>query len=251
MSGRGRATRWLSSVLAAFDLACAPPASPPWIHPTEAEWHVAAERLSVLRCALPRFPYTAVVTTVLRDPGSGQRMDGRGAIAVAPGEGIRMILVGGAGGTLLDAWVTPSQWRIAVPWLSIVRRGGPEAPREYPIAFLRWWFFARFEGSLFASSTAPPDWLWLVRDGDAVVELRLSERGPRLWIAATRRDRGRTEHVDEWRTKAAPSPGDSVRYVDESNGLAVDLAVEEINSAPPDPAAFRDPDADPRTPGGP
>jgi hypothetical protein len=244
MTGRGGATRWVFGVLASFDLACAPPPSPRWIHPTEAQWRVAEQRLDVLRSALPHLPYTAVVTTVLRDPQSGRRMDGRGAIAVAPGEGIRMILLGGAGATLLDAWVTPSRWRIAVPMLSIVRRGGAEAPPDLPIAFLRWWFFARFEGSLFASSIAQAEWLWLVRDGDAVVELRLLEGGARERIAATRRDRGRTEHVDEWRAQAAPAPGDSVRYVDEGSGLEVDLAVEELTRAPPDPAAFRDPDTE-------
>jgi hypothetical protein len=241
---RSRASPWYFGILASLDLGCASPMPPPWVHPTAAEWRVAADRLDTLRRGLPRSPYTAVVTTVLREPKSGRTVDGRGAIAVMPGQGIRMVLVGPAGATMLDAWVTPSQWRIAVPAVSLVRRGGREAPGDLPIAFLRWWFFARFEGSLFASKALSAESLWLLRDGGAVVELRRLACGAGERIAATRRERGRAEHVDECRAHTAPSPGDAIHYVDESSGLEVDLAVEAVVGAPPDPAAFRDPDDD-------
>jgi hypothetical protein len=241
-AGWRRPGPWCVGILASFDLACARPAQAPWVHPSEAQWRLASERLEHLRADLPRASYTAVVATVLHDPISGRSVDGRGAIAVAPGQGIRMILVGAAGATLLDAWVTPLRWRIAVPPAGIVRRGGADAPRNLPVAFLRWWFFARFEGALFAANMEPARSRWLLRDGDAVIDLRAGPCARGALIDAARRARGRAEHVEECRAASAPTGGDTVVYVDESSGLEVSLRVEEVSAEPPDPEAFRDPD---------
>ncbi len=237
---------WLG--LLACDVACARPLVPAWVHPTAAEWREASSGLDRLRTELPARPYTVLLSTTLRDPRSGRVVDGRGALAVAPGVGLRMILVGAAGATLLDAWVTPSAWRIAVPVASIVRRGGASAPAALPVGFLRWWFLARFSGGLFAARVRPEERLWLVRDGAAVVELRLGrcERGTRV-VAQRRTASGReavsgSESVEECRMGATPTAGDSVRYVDETSGLEVSFAVEGAASEPPDPEAFRDPD---------
>jgi hypothetical protein len=259
-AARSGTTPWWLGLLAC-DLGCAPPpprVPPQWVHPTPAEWLASSSELERLRAEMPGHPYTVLVSTTLRDPRSGHVIDGRGALAVAPGQGLRMILIGAAGATLLDAWVTPSAWRIAVPVASIVRRGGVEAPASLPVGFLRWWFLGRLSGALFASrasyaSRAPRvgsgERLWLVRDGAAVVELRLEpcERGAqvvaRRRTAATREgEEPARESVVECHASPTPSAGDTVRYADETSGLEVTFAVEGVTSEPPDPAAFRDPD---------
>jgi hypothetical protein len=154
-----------------------------------------------------------------------------------------MILVGGAGATLLDAWVTRSRWRIAVPPLQIVRRGGADDPPELPVGFLRWWFIGGLEGTLFAST--PDASVLLLRDGDAVVELRLGACAVGRRVSATRNLHGRAERVDECRAAERPGAGDDVDYVDETRGLRVTVHVESTGGAPPDREAFRDPDAVP------
>lgn len=243
----GIATPWWLGLLAC-DLGCARPPVAAWVHPTAAEWREAAAELDGLRAERPARPYTVLVSTTLREPRSGRVLDGRGALAVAPGLGLRMILVGAAGATLLDAWVTPTAWRIAVPAASIVRRGGAIAPSTLPVGFLRWWFLARFSGGLFAARVRPEERLWLVRDGTAVVELRLGRCARGVRIAAARRTTGvprESESVEECRAGAVPTAGDRVRYTDESSGLEVSFGVEGLASEPPDPAAFRDPDDPP------
>jgi hypothetical protein len=154
-----------------------------------------------------------------------------------------MILVAGAGATMLDAWVTPDQWRIAVPPAGIIRRGGGGDPGDLPVGFLRWWFFRPLEGTLFAASrgrgTSGGEDVFLLRAEDgAAVELRAGR-----CLRASRRRSGRAERVDECLARAQPAPGDRVRYEDESSGLTVDLQVESMATAPPDEEAFRDPDA--------
>jgi hypothetical protein len=228
---------------------CASPAPRPWVHPTPADWAAATAKLADLRAGGARAPFVVTITTTLRDPRSGRVVDGRGAMAVAPGA-LRMILVGAAGATLLDAWVTPERWRIAVPPIDYVRRGGAEDPGGLPVGFFRWWFFAPFQGTLFAAAVRRDEVLWLLRRGDAVVELHLGHCGSAgRSLGATRRSDGRAEHVEECRVSARgePGPGDVVRYVDDSSGLQVDILVESVSNAPADGEAFRDPDA-PSTP---
>jgi hypothetical protein len=195
---------------------------------------------------VPRTPYLVNLGTTLRDPRSGRTFDGRGAMAVAPGRAVRMILVGAAGATILDAWVTPTRWRIAVPPVDYVRRGGAEDPEGLPVGFLRWWFFSPFEGMLVAASVHSGDALLLLRRGDAVVELRLGgcRRGDRR-LEAARRRMGRGERVEQCGAspRGEPAAGDSVRYVDESSGLRVEIGVESVGAGPADDEAFRDPDA--------
>lgn len=178
----------------------------------------------------------------MSDPGSGRVVDGRGAIAVAPGRAVRMVLIGAAGATMLDAWVTPTHWRVAVPPLDLVRRGGDEPPRDLPVGFLRWWFLTPLAGTLIAAAFIDDAPLWILREGDAIVELRepACERG---CIRATRRAWGHAETVEECRLAQGPSVGDSARYLDEASGLKVDVRLESIAGTPPKAEAFEDPDA--------
>jgi hypothetical protein len=179
----------------------------------------------------------------MRDPTSGRVIDGRGAIAVAPGAAVRMILTGAAGATMLDAWVTRLRWRVAVPPLDMVRRGGLADPRDMPVGFLRWWFLTPLEGRLFAASFTEGGLRWLIRHEGAVIELRETSCAQGRLLHATRRIAGHVETVEECRAHAAPSVGDSARYVDESSGLCVDVQLESIAAAPPRDEAFQDPDA--------
>jgi hypothetical protein len=186
------------------------------------------------------------VTTTLRDARSGRVIDGRGAIAVAPGRAVRMILIGGAGATLVDAWVSPARWRVEVPPMNLVRRGRAEAPADLPIAFLRWWFCAPIEGELFAAATAGDGTMWLLKDRTAILEVRLASCGSGRLLTVTRRDGRQAERVEECHFGAGPggpNPNDWVRYEDQRSGLRVELTIESRRDAPLDGEAFRDPDA--------
>ncbi|HEV3193204.1 MAG TPA: hypothetical protein VGY54_22000, partial [Polyangiaceae bacterium] len=143
----------------------------------------------------------------------------------------------------LDAWVTLTRWRVAVPPLELVRVGGVQEPDDLPIGFWRWWFLTPFEGTLFAAATMPDSSLLLLRAGDATVELAVGTCSAGRRLAAARRVRGRTERVDACRAGTLPGSGDSVHYVDEASGLEVDVVVESASERSAPPAALRDPDA--------
>jgi len=218
------------------------PRPPSWVHPTSSEWRRAAESLDRLRSEA-RSPYVASVRTSLREPKTGRTVDGRGAVAVVPLQAMRMILVGPAGATLLDAWVTPTRWRVAVPPIELVRVGGVQEPDDLPIGFWRWWFLTPLEGTLFAAAMMGDRSLLLLREGDATVELVVGTCGAGQRVAAARRVRGRTDRVDACRAGALPGAGDSVHYVDEASGLEVDVVVESASERSASAAALRDPDA--------
>ncbi len=154
-----------------------------------------------------------------------------------------MILLGAAGVTMLDAWVTPDRWRIAVPALGVVRRGGTEAPDDLPVAFLRYAFFGSLDGRLFAASMRRDGLTFLLRDADALVELR-ERRCDRGTLTLTRRRTGaRVERAEECRKLSLHQPGDWVAYRDERSGMLVELAIETVGEKSPDAGAFEDPDS--------
>jgi hypothetical protein len=233
----------------AAGLSCAPAAPPPWPSATPQTWPILGRALEDVRDARPREPWAAGLRITMHDPRSGRVVDGRGAIAVAPGRAVRMILIAGAGATVLDAWVTASRWRVAVPPLDVVRRGGADAPSDLPVGFLRWWLLTPVAGALFAAAFTREGFVWLLRDEGAVIELREAVRALPAGacargssLRATRRQHGHTEKVDECRTPGAPTVGDSAAYVDEASGLRVDLVFESVASTPPASEAFEDPD---------
>lgn len=250
---------------ASATLGCASHRPAVWEHPSLAEWSAATRALGRLRSLRRRSPYVASISMTLTDRPSGRVVDGRGAIAVDGGaKALRMILVGPGGTTLLDAWATPWRWRVAVPALDIVRRGGADEPNDLPIGFLRWWFFAPFEGTLFGarvSSAAgsgvasrggvPTPSVWLLRQAGAVVDVRRGQCPGGEALLVTRRTLSRVESVEECgaNVELGPTPGDAVVYADERRGLRVAIQVEAIESSTPDPEAFRDPDGRPE--GGP
>jgi len=222
--------------------ACSP-ARAVWSRPGTVDWEALQRGLAEERDARPRDRWAAVVRVTMREPRTGHVVDGRGGIAVAPGRAVRMILVGGAGLTLMDLWVTPERWRVLVPPIDVVRRGTTsDDPADLPVGFLRWWFFTPLEGSLSAATRSDAGPLWLLRDGDAVIELGRSPcEGGRRLLTVTRRTHGRREMVRECRASAAQA-GDWVEYKDEGSGLAVHLVVESVGTEPPPDAAFGDPE---------
>ena len=233
----------LGSCLGLALSACAAPPTP-WHGATPETWPALRNALTLQRDSRSTRPWSAGVRVTLREPRSGRVIRGRGGLAVVPGRALRMILIGVAGVTMLDAWVTRQRWRVAVPPLGVLRRGGADDPEDLPIGFLRWWFFTPLEGRLFAAGLDRASPVWLLRDGDAVVELRpgICERGPRL--LASRRTRRLAESVDECRAAVDPSVGDHVGYEDATSGLAVELVLESVSTDPPRDEAFVDPDSE-------
>jgi hypothetical protein len=221
--------------------ACAAPVEG-WPPATPESWATSRARLAALRAA-PQEAWAGEVSVMWREPRTGQTIAGRGGIGVAPGKGVRMILLGGPGMTMLDAWITPERWRIAVPPLGVVRRGGADEPGDLPVGFLRWWFFHPLEGSLVAATPGPPSPGWLLRDGAAVVEVLELPCPPGVGLAVTRSASGRVESIEACRREGRPLPGDRVRYQDRSTGLGVALTLEALADGPPLPEAFADPDA--------
>lgn len=216
----------------------------PWQGATPETWPVLRAALAAERSRRPRSPWSAEVATTLREARSGRVVRGRGGLAVAPGRALRLILLGPAGLTTLDAWITPGRWRIAVPPLGIVRRGGEDSPPDLPVAFLRGWFFRPMEGTLFAARMEAEGPTWLLRDGGAVLEVRSRRCDRGEGLLATRREHAHTESVDECRAGIEPRAGDHVAYEDETTGLGVDLALESVSSEPPVADAFVDPDTE-------
>jgi hypothetical protein len=231
-------------------LSCAAPATPS-LRPDPRTWESIQRALEAERAATPRLPWSARVSVSLHEPRSGRVVDGRGAIAVAPGRALRLILVGAAGGTMLDAWVTADQFRVAIPPTGPVRRGNAsssdsrssEDARDLPVGFLRWLFFTPLQGRLFAGEQEPNGFLFVLRDGEVVLEVRLRPCDRGRFATVTRRSPGRIERLDECRAGNAPHQGDWVTYQDDSTGLRCDLTIESVANEPPDDVAFRDPDA--------
>jgi hypothetical protein len=221
---------------------CAPSSSRAWRSPDARTYGLLREALASERAERPVRPWAASVRVTMREPHSGRVLDGRGAIAVAPGRAVRMILVGPAGATVFDAWVEARRWRVAIPPLSLVRRGGPEDPGDLPIGFFRWWFLEPLRGTLFAAESLGPEHLWLLHDRGAVIELRAGTcaRGERL--EATRRVAARIEHIAECGSPHWAGEGDTAEYDDASLGLRVDVVAESAERTSPDPDAFTDPD---------
>jgi hypothetical protein len=241
MQGRGLDRPLLRGCLGLALSACVVPPTP-WNGATPQTWPTLRGAFALERQSRGAKPWSAGARVTLQEPRSGRAIVGRGGLAVAPGRALRMILVGVGGMTMLDAWVTPKRWRVAIPPLGLVRRGGEGEPEDLPIGFLRWWFFTPMQGRLFAAKFDGAAPTWLLRDGESVVELHggTCERGARL--LAIRRRRGRAESVDECPVEARPAVGDRVRYADASTGLAVDLVLETVTGEPPPNEAFADPD---------
>lgn len=228
MTARLAAVALASSCFVAACAARAPDARAP--DPTQAEWDAALARLARLRAALPRAPYTQPVTVDFFEPRSRRHFEGRGAVGVDPGRAMRMILVGPAGEPALDVWVTRDAWRLVVPAIGLVRRGGRETPSGTPIGFFRSWFVDRLGGRLLSLGAGGE---LILRDpfGGTLHVTRADASG----FTIRRRSGTHTESFE--------SQGGRASYRDESSGLSVEVTLGPIGPEAPDPEAFSDPDA--------
>jgi hypothetical protein len=195
---------------------------------------------------VPDGPYGAIVRVTLREPKSGLVFVARGAVAVDPHRAVRMILIGPGGGTSLDAWVTPAAYRIEVPPLGIVRRGGAFSDPRLPVDFFRWWFLSPLEGRLLASfvplGAAKEARLFVLRRDEATVVFEDAGLSGALEIVATERRPGHLERVFFRGRELAPHAGDRAEYEEPKTGVRAEVFVESVDAAAPEPAAFLDPD---------
>lgn len=258
---------WLSragSLVAAALLlsACSPasasrsfPRLPAWREgqraPSLGAWRAARARLDAIqRETAP--PRTLRVSLALQEPVTGRTLFARGAVAIAPPDALRMILLGPGGTTALDLWIHRDRFRFAVPAIDLLRRGDATTPRAsmrgLPIDFLRWWLLGPATGTLlWAERQGRADRL-LLRAGLAIIDLRIGDSGGinarrALWTAGSAEEPRRL--IDEEAIEADRFGCAKVRYWQRSTGLSVTVRCEGEELAAPNPRAFVDPDAAP------
>jgi hypothetical protein len=209
------------------------------------EWSRRRASFSEIRGAIEaQRPYALRVRASIREPRTGHAFEARGAVAVSPHRAARLVLVGPGGGTAIDAWVTPMRWRLAIPPVDFVRRGGTDtdAAHGLPVGFFRWWFLAPFDGALIMSDAVDTPRFAILRDGRATVEMFVGVSDGKALVSAVRREAGAIERLQWWGSSGGPGEGDRAVYVQEPSGLRVDVDVEGVGGEP-EPEAFADPDA--------
>lgn len=215
---------------------------------TQPEWKEARAEVARLRETVPSAPRVEQVRVAFRGP-SGIGFDGRGAIAVAPGRALRMILLGPGGRTALDVWATPDRYRLAVPDLSILERGGAAAPAHLPIELFREWFLTPLSGRLLAAGHAGARTIYLVRSPRQVLELDLTPQAPGCGVRyALRKHSPGNDEIVEWISEGpptlVPSVGSRVVFTRPAMGIRVTVEIEELGTEPPSPEAFEEPTDD-------
>jgi len=218
-------------VLCAFASACEPPPRMTRV-PTQAQWNDGLARLEHLRASFPKQPYTQPISVEFFEPRSRQRFSGRGAVGVDPGHAMRMILVGPAGEPALDVWVTRDAWRMQVPAIKLLRRGGTESPPSLPIGFFRSWFVDPLAGRLLSLGLGDE---LVVRDPSGGT-LHITHEDSTTHV--TRRHGTQTESF----AYAARDAGGRATYRDETTRLEVAVSLDALQANAPDPEAFVDPD---------
>jgi hypothetical protein len=234
----------IAAFMALAGCASSAPSQPLLPETTQREWTRMRQRLASARSLEPGKPFVEEIIVAMREPRTRKVFQARGALAIDPHRAMRMILVGPGGTTALDVWVTDQRWRFVVPALSIKRSGGADAEssRGLPIGFFRWWMLHPLDGRLLSAWLAKGDPIYLLRNGGDTVLLRDHSGGRGHHVIAMRRESGETEQL-EWLGRAPmPHAGDRARYVDDASGLEVEVLIEGVSEAEPDPAAFLDPD---------
>ena len=225
------------------------PATAPALQARQQEWTRARQLLSLLRLSQPAHPYVAELTVALRERVSGRGFGARGALAVDPHRALRLVLLGPGGTTALDLWVTPTRYRLVVPSLDMVKRGGTSSAGSagLPVAFFRWWFLAPLDGRLLDAHVAAIGAELFVREPDgATVWLRdPAHPSGKPGLLALRRAPGDADRALEWSGSTLfPHPGDVAHYREEhpTFGIDVRVRIDALGKGAPDPAAFDDPD---------
>ena len=147
----------------------------------------------------------------IRGPARARAGARRGGGAIRD-RAARLVLVGPGGGTAIDAWVTPDQYRVEIPAIHLTRRGGrevtsdPHATLGLPVGFLRWWFLAPLGGKLIDAETvwnADDDLIGRIfrfHDGDATVEVSTRRASS---VVALRRTPGAQVELVRWDEREA------------------------------------------------
>ena len=218
--------------------------------PTLAEWRHARARLAELDRQSAGDPRTLKIALKLREPYSGRLMEARGAVAIAPPDALRMVLLGPGGTTALDLWASGKRYRFAVPALDLLRRGDASTPRSatrgLPVDFLRWWLLRPFAGTLLWYARESDADRFVLRDDHAIIDLRVGDAGP---VTAQRTTflsalPGEPPAVVDVETVATAGLGCGVvRYRQASTHLDIVVTCEGLAPRAPNPRAFVDPDA--------
>lgn len=232
-----RALAWtpvLALACACGGLAAAPR---PVIVPDGATWRHGRHRLEEL--SGPRAAKTFRVALAMTEPVTGRTLEARGAVAVAPPDGLRMILVGPGGATALDLWVAKDRYRFAVPPIDLLRRGTlgsrDAASRGLPVAFLRWWLLRPLGGTMLWYQGEDDAERFVLRDGPALVDVLVARDGS---VHARRAAGSDVETIDADRLGCGRAA-----YRHERSGLSISVRCEAIEKAAPRREAFEDPDA--------
>ncbi|EYF08963.1 hypothetical protein [Chondromyces apiculatus] len=231
--------------------------------PSADAWRSARERLHALRAeAQGLSARTLRVRFMLREPRSGRVLEARGAVAINPmldpdsaGQtpgALRMILLGPGGTTALDLWTRGNAYRFALPALDLLLRGDAtaetERPRGLPVDFLRWWLLRPASGDLVWYERAGATDVYVLRDGDATIELLARQGGAIAARRSTFRKVGAQHLRDEEIVIADRMGCGTVRYGQSSTGLLATIHCEDEARTAPNPRAFEDPDAQPTAP---
>jgi hypothetical protein len=231
-------------VVSAFGCQPTPEPRSAFVPADQAAWSVARHELAYLREQGPRDPYTQIIRADFHAPGRGH-FSARGALAIAPGRALRMILLGPGGRTVLDVWATLDRYQLQVPELGIVERGGTEPPPHLPIEMFREVLIRPGAGRLLAFGMEANQGVFILRDQGRIFELRLGPSGQRF----EKHDAQGGESV-EWysnEVRLFAREGDAVRFRRPALGLDLVVQIEELSREPPDPDAFAPP-AEEKTP---
>lgn len=221
--------------------------------PSLAEWKLARSKLAEVRSKLGRkSPHTRRLALKLREPFTGRVMEARGAVALAPPSALRMILLGPGGTTALDLWVKEDRFRFSVPALDLLRRGDASTSRAQmrglPVDFLKWWLLRPADGTLLWHERAEGADRFVLRDGAAIINLCVSDRGALLARRTTWANEpgsSSDRRIADEEIVIAERPGCApVRYAQATTGLEIAVTCEgEETEREPSPRAFEDPDA--------
>lgn len=238
----------VGSASCAASSAAAPHEGP---RPTVASWRHARRTLSSLEQTASR-PRTMQISLSLREPITRRTLESRGALAVAPPESLRMILLGPGGTTSLDLWLHADQFRFAVPAIDLLRRGDSKTPkadmRGLPVDFLRWWLLRPTSGTLLWHVPDAEGDRFVLRDGPSIVDLRVARSGRvtarrTTWEESSDKP-GERRKIDDESIDADRFGCGLVRYEQASTNLLVTVKCEsEETKRAPNPRAFVDPDA--------
>lgn len=240
MASRGLSCAVVTMVVAG----CGPPAEPPALPDGPRATQVWRQHRAALDDVRRAFdlgrPYSLNVTLELWVERLGMRTRGRGAVAVYPPHGVRMIMLGPGGTTAMDLWICRDAFRFSVPAVDLTRRGDastpPEELRGLPVEFLRWWFLEPIGGRLLAAFEEPRGHRFILKEDDSAVHL-LTSPGKPTPIAVRRVSAG-----DEERIETTAELCGHVHYHQRSTSIDLDVTCEKVNDGIPPARAFADPD---------